>query len=93
MGIKEHPCPKCCREAGIVFLKFPSMTTTSDMCDPFKSMADGQYYSSKVKYRRSLRDHGMNEVGNESVEPKPFKPISVKKLLHENLLKIEERNG
>ena len=37
----------------------------SDTMDPIRSMADGLLYDSKAVYRRSLRDRGLIEVGNE----------------------------
>ena len=48
-----------------------SVHIISDECE-FISQADGKGYSSKSKYRRSLRDHGMIEMGNERVQPKSF---------------------
>jgi hypothetical protein len=40
----------------------------SDNIDAFQSMADGRFYDSKSAYRRTLRDRGLIEVGNEKVE-------------------------
>ena len=37
-----------------------------DEHEPFQSMADGKWYDSKSVYRRSLKDHGMIEVGNDT---------------------------
>lgn len=44
----------------------------SDTHEPFKSMADGLYYDSKSAYRRSLRERGLTEVGNEPPTPPKF---------------------
>lgn len=52
----------------------PELATGMDITDPFKSMADGKYYSSKKKYRANLRAQGFVEVGNEKLEPKEYKP-------------------
>lgn len=40
-----------------------------------QSMADGQVYTSKAKYRQSLRALGMTEVGNDSsINPENIRP-------------------
>lgn len=40
-----------------------------------RSMVDGKVYDSKSRLRRSYRDHGVIEVGNEPLKPKaPPKP-------------------
>ena len=55
----------------------PKIHLISDECE-FISQADGKGYSSKSRYRQSLKDHGMIEMGNERVKPKPFQgtPVS-----------------
>ena len=42
----------------------------SDNINAFRSMADGKFYDSKSQYRRTLKDRGLIEVGNEKVERK-----------------------
>lgn len=37
----------------------------SDTIDGFRSMADGQMYDSKSRYRADLRARGLIEVGND----------------------------
>jgi|TARA_R110000803_G_C11987491_1_gene321534 hypothetical protein len=41
---------------------------TDDTTDPFKSMADGKYYTSKKKYRNEVSARGYEEVGNDKQE-------------------------
>lgn len=41
---------------------------TDDTTDPFKSMADGKYYTSKKKYRNEISARGYEEVGNDKQE-------------------------
>lgn len=53
----------------------------SDEHVPFKSMADGKIYDSKSAYRRSLKERGLEEAGNErsaftSATPKYERPMS-----------------
>lgn len=55
----------------------PRIMIISDQHEPFKSMADGKMYDSKSAYRRSLKVHGCEEVGNEYHEPKAFEPEGV----------------
>jgi len=50
-----------------------SVHIIADECEHI-SPADGKGYSSKSAYRRSLKDHGMVELGNDRIEPKPFRP-------------------
>ena len=47
-----------------------------DECE-FVSQADGKGYSSKSAYRRALKSQGLVELGNDRIEPKPFKPTPV----------------
>lgn len=44
--------------------------------EPFQSMADGKFYTSREKYRADLRARGFEEVGNEraAFDPQPFRP-------------------
>ena len=45
----------------------------SDCIDAFISQADGKHYDSKAKYRQSLKEQGLIEVGNDykqMLEPK-----------------------
>lgn len=42
-----------------------------DDCEPFQSMVDGKYFSSKSAYRRHLKAHGYIESGNESTAHTP----------------------
>lgn len=50
----------------------------SDEHAPFKSMADGRIYDSKSAYRRTLKEHGFIEVGNDEPAPRypDFEPES-----------------
>lgn len=45
-----------------------------DEHEPFRSHVTGKIHDSKSAYRRELRDHGMIELGNDRVEPQPFRP-------------------
>jgi len=38
-----------------------------DEMDSLRHMADGQYYTSKAKFRQATRDAGCVEIGNEQV--------------------------
>lgn len=52
-----------------------------DYMEPMQSMADGREYDSRSSYYKSLKEQGMEIVGNDSgIEnpgPKPYKPEGV----------------
>lgn len=68
--------------------QFPGISS-NDICDPFKSQANGKYYSSKKKYRADLRAMNYIELGNERVKPKKFKPPDLTETLHRTLKEIK----
>lgn len=39
---------------------------------PYKSMVTGEMIGSRSKHRTHLRQHGMVEIGNEKVSPRPM---------------------
>ena len=49
-------------------------TIISDHHAPFRSMADGRTYESKSAYRRSLKENGFVELGNEMPKGPPAPP-------------------
>jgi hypothetical protein len=50
----------------------------SDEMAPTRHMADGKFYTSKVKFRQATRDHNCIEVGTETATLlKPRKPIEL----------------
>jgi hypothetical protein len=51
-----------------------------------KSMADGQVYSSKSELRRSYKQHGYVEIGNEEIRP-PKKPAPNKNEIKDTVKK------
>lgn len=46
-----------------------------DIMEPTRHMADGNYYSSKSKFREVTKAHGCVEVGNDPAISRPRKPI------------------
>lgn len=42
---------------------------------PYQSMANGQWITSRSQHREHLKAHGMQEVGNDSSLTKPYKGI------------------
>ena len=54
----------------------------SDTMDSTRHMADGQFYTSKAKFRETTKAHGCVEVGNESAylnKPRPKVQLSKEK--------------
>ena len=77
----DHPLAN---ENGMVDLSLAGPTNSSsgavyvisDEMDPTRHMADGNYYTSKAKFREATRAAGCVEVGNEvSTVLKPRSPV------------------
>ena len=69
--------PNHCGQPVRRIITAPSMVIGA--CKPFVSMLDGREVTSLAKYRADLRAHGMVELGNEQVKPKPRKlPAGIK---------------
>lgn len=73
-------------------LPFPMVVT--DQIE-IKSMVDGQIYTSKAALRRSYREHGYVEVGNEWLrnEPQQPRPKSNRKAIRDSVGKALNRAG
>lgn len=78
----------------------PPLVQRSDLPSPMvisddievKSMVDGKVYSSKSALRRSYREGGYIEVGNEEMKPAP-KPKPDRKAIRESVRKAASRVG
>lgn len=60
----------------------------ADEMEPMQSMADCKFYTSKARYRQSLREQGFLEVGNDVdgfKEVNPFETEEYDKQLREDL--------
>ena len=63
-----------------------------DSCDPVQSMLDGKYYDSKSTLRRTYKQAGVTEVGND--KPPPFKkPRPDRKAMKAAVRKAASRVG
>ena len=71
-----------------------SDTVGSDI-NGIQSMADGKYYDSKSEYRRSLKEKGLVELGNDApvVGKGPEASISERELKHDIKTAIEQLGG
>lgn len=70
----------------------------SDTHAPFRSMADGRIYDSKSAYRRTLKDRGLVEVGNDTSHiPRGWghsgQSRDRRKLLHRQLADVSDREA
>ena len=61
--VKKDRCPHCRSD-------LPMPMVISDTMDPVEQV-DGKFYTSKRQYRAVGRAHGLIEVGNEKLPPKP----------------------
>lgn len=61
--------PECCGE-----MTSRIISPTQIMADiqPYQSMANGEWITSRSRHRQHLKDHGCIEVGNEPIKQKPF---------------------
>jgi len=48
---------------------------------PYRSMVNGEWITSRSRHREHLKDHNCIEVGNEKLEPKPIPIPDVKETL------------
>jgi hypothetical protein len=63
----------------------------SDSMDAVRSMADGQMYDSKSRYRAELRARGCYELGNDRVEPRSATPPPVRDTLRRTFQQLSSR--
>ena len=66
-----------------------------DHIEPFQSMADGKLYDSKSAYRRTLKEKGLVELGNDAPlksTPKPVKDTR-RETLHRQLADVSDREA
>lgn len=66
-----------------------------DQIDPFQSMADGRLYDSKSAYRRTLKDRGLVELGNDAPRTSPPKPVkdTRRETLHRQLADVSDKQA
>lgn len=70
----------------------PAPMINSDTMDETQSMLDGKYYTSKSALRRTYRQAGVEEVGNDPARlRKPKKPKPDRKAIHDTLQKAKAR--
>lgn len=63
----------------------------SDTTAPFRSMADGKMYDSKSRYRQTLRDRGLVEVGNEKITQRRVEAPPVRAQLQRAFQQLSSR--
>lgn len=69
--------PVACLADPVERSAFPTPMVNVDGMEPVRSMVDGLMYDSKSALRRTYKQHGMVEVGNEPIKaPEPIKPKS-----------------
>lgn len=59
--------PECCGEKMTRVISAPQVM--GDI-QPYKSMATGEMITSRTQHKRHLKQHGLIEVGNETMKPK-----------------------
>jgi hypothetical protein len=76
---------------GVAVSHLPCPMLISDYTE-VKSMVDGNIYTSKSSLRRSYREKGYIEVGNEELKPPP-KPKPDRKAIRDSIGKAFNRVG
>ena len=73
----------------------PAPQLIRDSVEPFQSMADGLLYDSKSAYRRTLKERGLVELGNDAPvqAPKPKPDTKRTELLHRQLADVSDREA
>lgn len=70
----------------------PCPHVVSDTMDPVQSMLDGKIYDSKAVLRRTYKEAGMIEVGNDPARLKPRqRPKPDRKAIRQSIEKAEAR--
>jgi hypothetical protein len=70
----------------------PCPMIMSDTMEPVQSMLDGKMYDSKARLRRTYRDAGVVEVGNDPARLRPRqRPKPDKKAIRETVEKASAR--
>lgn len=66
-----------------------------DVVEPFQSMADGRLYDSKSAYRRTLKERGLVELGNDAPiqPPTPKADTSRREVLHRQLADVSDKQA
>lgn len=60
----------------------------SDTIEPFRSMASGEVFSSKSRYRSDLRARGMVELGNDQPTSRPAAAPPVRDTLRQTIRQL-----
>ena len=58
-------------EVGADYTPEPQSAIVMPDIKPYKSMCDGSWITSRSQHREHLKAHGVIEIGNEKLEPKP----------------------
>lgn len=61
--------------------------------EPYRSMIDGKIINSRSRHREHLRDHGCEEVGNDSSLSKQPQPIASPPGLKQAIFEAGLKNG
>lgn len=64
---RDTAIPECC---GIQMARLISTPSVQADNTCYKSMQTGEMITSRTQHKRHLKEHGLIEVGNESMDPK-----------------------
>jgi len=69
LELEEEKVEVSTKEIKTIAVRTPNRGIIQDSMTPILCHADGKMYDSKSEYRRTLKRHGMIEVGNELKDP------------------------
>ena len=93
--VEEWP-QKCLRRPSEARSALPTPMLALDTMDPVQSQLDGKFYDSKAALRKTYREAGVVEVGNDSsvLNPKPGPKVKPdRKAIRESVGKALNRVG
>lgn len=64
---RDASIPECCGKSMHRLISAPSVQP-DNTC--YRSMQTGEWITSRTQHKNHLKEHGLIEVGNESMEPK-----------------------
>lgn len=80
----DEDLPLCC---GIKMHRKITAPAVANDIQPYKSMIDGRMINSRSEHRSHLKAHGCIEVGNETNNIKPRKPLESPPGLKDQLIR------
>jgi putative FmdB family regulatory protein len=73
--VKKHSVRIKCKECDGMAVQVLGLSHVVPDIEPYKSMVTGERIRGRSHHREHLREHGLAEIGNESIKPRKPKPL------------------